>query len=131
MLLPQSSVPFAPNYLPREQNSSCARLQLSSINGGGQARPDRLSSETGSSLWQERLRGAERPLRPRYSARWTETTCRIGRPVVLSLGYTRTRLTGVVTGFRTRVATQAAATIYGEGTRCAIRIRLEDDNDAR
>ena len=46
-------------------------------------------------------------------------------PRPLSLGYTRTRLTGVVTGFRICVATQAAATIYGEGTRCAvIRIRV-------
>jgi hypothetical protein len=76
--------------------------------------------------WFEAFRsGAKVEEWRRYGGRWNETSCRIGRPVVLSLGYTRTRLTGFVIGFRIRVASKAAATIYGEGTRCAvIRIRL-------
>ena len=76
-------------------------------------------------VWFQAFRdGAKDEEWRRYGPRWNETTCRIGRPVMLSLGYTRTCLTGVVTGFRIRVATEAAAIIYGTGTRCAI-IRIE------
>ncbi len=36
-----------------------------------------------------------------YGPRWNERTCRIGRRVVISLGYgTQRRLTGTITGFR-------------------------------
>lgn len=62
----------------------------------------------------------------KYGPRWNETNCRIGRRVVLSLGYTPTRLLGVVVAFRARKANAAAAAIYGEGTLCAvIKIRLD------
>ncbi|OAM89861.1 hypothetical protein OH491_17490 [Termitidicoccus mucosus] len=36
--------------------------------------------------------------------RWNEHTCRIGREVVLSFGYTKMRLRGTVVGFRVRKA---------------------------
>jgi hypothetical protein len=61
-----------------------------------------------------------------YGPRWNEDTCRIGRRVVLSLGYTQTRLYGAVIGFRVRKATIGTAKIYGEGAICAvIKIRLD------
>ena len=62
----------------------------------------------------------------RYGPRWNEITCRPGRRVVLSLGYTPRRLYGVVVAFRIRKATGAAAAIYGRGTECAvITLRLD------
>ena len=62
----------------------------------------------------------------RYGPRWNEKTCRIGRRVILSLGYTPRRLFGVVVAFRVRKATGPAAAIYGQGTPCAvIEIRLD------
>jgi len=56
----------------------------------------------------------------RYGARWNETSCAIGREVILSLGFTRTRLTGRVVTFKQRPATGPAADIYGDGTLCAV-----------
>ena len=39
----------------------------------------------------------------RYCKRWDERTCSIGRPIVLSRGYSkRDRLTGVISGFEVR-----------------------------
>ena len=62
----------------------------------------------------------------RYGPRWNENTCRIGRPVILSLGYTAMRLHGVVSAFGVHKASGPAATIYGQGTVCAvIGIRLD------
>lgn len=62
----------------------------------------------------------------RYGSRWNETSCSIGRPVILSLGYTKTRLTGVIVGFRIRQATGPAMEIFGAGTKCAV-IELQLD----
>jgi hypothetical protein len=56
----------------------------------------------------------------RHGARWNASTCIVGRPVVLALGYTRTRLSGVVTAFAVRPATGEAAAIFGTGTACAV-----------
>lgn len=37
----------------------------------------------------------------RYGARWNESTCAVGRPVTISMGYGKAhRRTGTVTGFR-------------------------------
>jgi hypothetical protein len=36
----------------------------------------------------------------KFGARWNAQTCRIGRPVVIALGYTKTRLHGHIVGFR-------------------------------
>ena len=51
----------------------------------------------------------------RYGPGWNERTCLIGRPVTLALGYTRTRLHGVVTSFGVRRARGPAAELYGAG----------------
>lgn len=63
-----------------------------------------------------------------YGPRWNETTCRIGRAAVLSLGYSKgTRMTKVVKGFR-RVpraeAPQSAREIF-RGTEFMAAIELE------
>ncbi len=56
-----------------------------------------------------------------YGPRWNEDSCFIGRPVTLSLGYTRTRLSGVVVSFdRRRAVAPAVAELYGKGTMCAV-----------
>jgi hypothetical protein len=62
----------------------------------------------------------------RYSKRWSEQSCPIGRRVTLSLGYSGARLFGLVIGFqRRRAQTAAQAELFGEGTVCAvIEIRL-------
>ena len=62
----------------------------------------------------------------RYSARWSERSCPIGRQVTLSLGYSGARLFGEVIGFqRRRAQTRAQVEMFGEGTVCAvIEIRL-------
>lgn len=68
-----------------------------------------------------------RPEGPRWNAR----TCRIGRPVVLSLGYgKRERLAGQVVGYSARVEpthTDAWRTCYGDrgGLAACIRIEIE------
>jgi hypothetical protein len=56
----------------------------------------------------------------RYGPRWNEKTCRVGRPVTLSHGYSGARLAGVVTSFRIERAKRAAVGIYGKDTRCAV-----------
>lgn len=56
----------------------------------------------------------------RHDNRWNARTCVVGRPVILSLGYSGARLTGRVTSFNVRPATGPAALIYGEGTDCAV-----------
>jgi len=67
----------------------------------------------------------------RYSERWNERTCRIGRAVVLSLGYGKQRrLTGVVTGFVRQSATAMGKdwlACYGDkrGFAACIRIALQ------
>jgi hypothetical protein len=59
----------------------------------------------------------------RYSRRWDETACRIGRRVVLSLGYSGPRLYGTVTGYRRAIRDSE---IYGPGADVAeIDIRLD------
>lgn len=54
----------------------------------------------------------------RHGARWNATTCRVGRPVVLSLGYgKRNRMAGVIAGFEVRhdpTTTDAWAKCFGE-----------------
>jgi hypothetical protein len=64
--------------------------------------------------------GAKREEWRRHGPGWNANTCRVGRPVVLALGYSRTRLTGVVTGFRVAPAAGDAIAIYGDGTVCAV-----------
>lgn len=51
--------------------------------------------------WFEQFERGEKATEFRlYGARWNERTCRIGRPVTLSLGYgTKRRLTAVVSRF--------------------------------
>jgi hypothetical protein len=56
----------------------------------------------------------------RYGPRWNESTCYVGRPVILSLGYSGPRLTAVVVSFQKRKATKAVAALFGEGTICAV-----------
>ena len=56
----------------------------------------------------------------RYGPRWNEKTCRVGRPVTLSHGYSGARLAGEVTFFRIERAKHAAAEIFGKDTRCAV-----------
>ncbi len=57
----------------------------------------------------------------RHGPRWNAETCAVGRPVTLALGYTRTRLQGVVTSFAVRPArSTAVAALYGDGTPCAV-----------
>jgi hypothetical protein len=56
----------------------------------------------------------------RYGGCWNERTCWLDRPVTLSLGYTRMRLSGRITGFRRAMATGPAIGIYGAGTECAV-----------
>lgn len=55
-----------------------------------------------------------------YGRRWNEKTCRMGRPVTLSLGYSGARLAGVVTSFRVEGAKGSAVDIFGKDTRCAV-----------
>ena len=70
-------------------------------------------------------------LRP-CGARWNTKTCRVGRPVILSLGYGRQhRLQGWVSGYRVDISqvhlSPAWVAIYGPGP-CAvacIKIALE------
>ena len=68
-----------------------------------------------------------RPEGPRWNAR----TCRIGRPVVISLGYGKhNRITGRVAGYSARIEptqTEAWRTCYGErgGLAACIRIEIE------
>jgi hypothetical protein len=70
-----------------------------------------------------------------YGARWNEDTCRVGRPVLLSLGYGKQhRLQGHVAGFRVdrEVICKTAAwiAIYGPGP-CAVactKIQMEVAN---
>ena len=68
-----------------------------------------------------------RPEGPRWNAR----TCRIGRPVVLSLGYGKgERLAGRVAGYSARIEptqTEAWRTCYGDrgGLAACIRIEIE------
>ena len=61
--------------------------------------------------------GRKRVETRRYSARWNERSCRIGRPVVLSLGYAGARLSGRVVSFER--ATRDSD-IYGQGADCAL-----------
>lgn len=66
-----------------------------------------------------------RPEGPRWNAR----TCAVGRPVVLSLGYGKTkRLTGVVTGYRSSkepTMTDAWRDCYGDRGGLAACIRIQ------
>ena len=67
-----------------------------------------------------------------HGTRWNAGICVIGRPVTLALGYTRSRLRGVVTSFAVRPASGDAAATYGEGTPCAvIGITLARDQECR
>ncbi|WP_211217706.1 hypothetical protein, partial [Novispirillum itersonii] len=60
--------------------------------------------------------------------RWNPKTCRIGRPVTLSLGYGKhRRLAGVITGFREDPAitqTETWRSIYGDRYASAVAIRI-------
>jgi len=56
----------------------------------------------------------------RYGARWNERVCAMGRPVLLSLGYTRTRLPGRIIGFERVPAAGPAIEIYGADAECAL-----------
>jgi hypothetical protein len=65
----------------------------------------------------------------RHGPGWNASSCRIGRPVTLALGYRGTRrLSGIITRFRIAPASDAAIAIYGDGTICAvIEIKLVAD----
>jgi hypothetical protein len=73
-----------------------------------------------------------RPEGPRWNAR----TCRIGRPVVLSLGYgKRERLAGRVVGYSAReepTHSDAWLSCYGDsgGLAACIRIEIESNEEA-
>ncbi len=56
----------------------------------------------------------------RYGPHWNEKHCRPGRRVALALGYTRTRIEGIITSFDVRPAEGPAAELYGAGTPCAV-----------
>ena len=63
----------------------------------------------------------------KYGPRWNELTCWIGRPVVISRGYSGRRLQGRVVSFERRAdRTPAYLEIYGQqaGDMAAIRIEL-------
>ena len=64
--------------------------------------------------------GSKRVEWRRYSERFNERTCAIGRPVVLHRGYTLRRLVGRITSFDVRPATKAVAEIYGRDAWCAV-----------
>lgn len=62
-----------------------------------------------------------------YGPRWNERTCELGRPVVLSLGYSGARLNARVIGFeRRRMSTE----IYGPRRQIAV-IRLSVERSAQ
>lgn len=65
-------------------------------------------------------RGEKRHEWRRYGPRWNEATCPIGRPVVLALGYTRSRLIGRIVSFERRPTEGPAIDIYGAGAICAV-----------
>ena len=68
----------------------------------------------------------------RYGPRWNHRTCAPGRPVVLSLGYTRTRLAGRLVAFHVAPAEGPAAELFGAGTPCAVlTIDLDRTHPAR
>jgi hypothetical protein len=62
----------------------------------------------------------------RYSKRWSEQSCPVGRLVTLACGYSGPRLSAKVIGFqRRRPRSAAQVEMFGEGTDCAvIEIRL-------
>ena len=63
----------------------------------------------------------------RYGERWNESTCPVGRPVVLSKGYgLYDRMTGVIAGFEARQNDSPDwLACYGEpGLAACIRINL-------
>lgn len=57
----------------------------------------------------------------RHGKRWNARTCRIGRAVTLSLGYSGRRLTGVITSFGTRLCdAECDGGIYRTGEELAV-----------
>ncbi len=77
-------------------------------------------------------RGDKREEWRRLGPRWNPRTCAPGRPVVLSLGYTRTRLAGRLVAFHVAPAEGPAAELWGAGTPCAVlTIDLDRTQPAR
>jgi hypothetical protein len=70
--------------------------------------------------WEAFAAGTKTEEWRRHSPRWNARTCRPGRPVVLSCGYSGRRLQGVVRAFWTAPANPGAALLYGQGTECAV-----------
>lgn len=62
----------------------------------------------------------------RYGSRWNERTCRIGRRVILSKGYSGSRRTGEIMGFeRKRMDSADWLACYGKpGDAACIKIRV-------
>jgi hypothetical protein len=57
----------------------------------------------------------------REGPKWNRGTCRVGRRVVLSLGYQgRRRLFGTVISVELQAASGAAAKLFGDGTLCIL-----------
>jgi hypothetical protein len=61
----------------------------------------------------------------RYGPRWNERTCAVGRPVVLSLGYSGARLIARVASVRRVLAAEVGSEIYPPETLLAA-IDLEE-----
>jgi hypothetical protein len=61
----------------------------------------------------------------RHGPGWNAGTCWIGRPLVLSLGYSGPRLSGKVTSFDIRQATGAVVGLYGNVPCAVIGVRLD------
>ena len=62
----------------------------------------------------------------RYGPRWNERTCRVGRRVTLSLGYSGSRRTGEIVAFeRRKMDTPEWLACYGEpGEAACIKIKI-------
>lgn len=57
----------------------------------------------------------------RFGPRWNEMICRVGRPVVLSRGYSGRRLSALIATVSRRQAQDAGVVaLFGEGTLCLV-----------
>jgi len=107
------------------------------------ANPERCSVASGSALfiplkreYFEAFERGEKEFEYReYGPRWNERTCRIGRPVVLSMGYGKARrLRGVVNFFDTSATPSLLpgwSACYGDNHRTAAIIGVKLNNQLR
>ena len=64
----------------------------------------------------------------KYGRWWNERTCTVGREVVLSLGYGKERMRGIITGFRVERNTELItgwSDCYGESDAVAACIEIK------